>query len=412
MINFKSTDKLSREISKQNFRAFIWHASFLAIAKNFMDVDTVIPSMLIKLGGSSWHIGLLTTILVGFSKFSQLLFAPMISGASVKKKHLLTGINLRIASLFGMAALFFLYIYIDNSLVVFLIFILVSIFSISGAYANISFTDILGKSIIAGQRKEFFSLKQVISSLGMFLSAFAVTIVLNRSTWPNNYFTVFLLAAIFLLFASLGFWRVREVISDDHETIKYGFKDLWKELVTNNRLIYFLFSINVLGLGQGLMPFILLYANNSNVGADNLVGNLLIAKTLGLVLSGLILYKRAQKFSYRKMMWFLWVLAIIFPLSAWIFSTHVWFYYLSFFMGGIFLTLYVITNNGVLLEISNTKNRALYTGIAGAGNILPVLFPLLGGSLIALTNFNVFFILYIALSATGVYFLYKMDCQK
>jgi len=246
----------------------------------------------------------------------------------------------------------------------------------------------------------------------MFLSAFAVTIILNRSTWPNNYFIVFLLAAIFLLFASLGFWRVKEVIADDQETHKYKFTDLWKELITNKRLIYFLFSINVLGLGQGLMPFIMLYANNSKVGTEDLVGNLLIAKTLGLILSGLVLYKRAQKLSYKKMMWFLWALAIVFPLSAWIFSTHICFYYISFFLGGIFLTLYIITNSGVLLEISNTKNRALYTGIAGAGNILPVLFPLLGGSLIALTNFNVFFIFYIALSATGIYFLYKMDCQK
>jgi hypothetical protein len=44
---------LPREISNRNFFAFLWHAVFLAFAKNFMDVDTVIPAMLIESGGGA-----------------------------------------------------------------------------------------------------------------------------------------------------------------------------------------------------------------------------------------------------------------------------------------------------------------------------------------------------------------------
>ena len=36
---------LSREISNHNFYAFLWHAGFLALAQNFMDVDTVIHAI-------------------------------------------------------------------------------------------------------------------------------------------------------------------------------------------------------------------------------------------------------------------------------------------------------------------------------------------------------------------------------
>ncbi|WP_462281756.1 MFS transporter [Salinivirga cyanobacteriivorans] len=412
MINRLHSQNLSTSISRNNFRAFIWHASFLAIAKNFMDVDTVIPSMLIKAGGEPWHIGLLTTIMVGFSKFSQLLFAPMISGSAAKKPHLLTGINLRIFALFSMAALFYLYMFMSSTMAILLIFGLVSIFSVSGAYANIAFTDILGKSVKEERRKQFFSLKQVISSLGMFGSAIAVSYVLKQNEWPDNYFWVFILAGGFLLLASLGFWRISEVISPNEKTKKYRFAHLWSELKRDRKLLFFLLSINVLGLGQGLMPFLLLFAGEKELATSGLVGNLLIAKTLGLIVSGLILYKRAKKFSYRSMLWFLWGLAVIYPAAAWIFSSNVWFYYISFFMGGVFLTLYQIANSGVLLEISTTQNRALYTGIAGAGNILPVLFPLLGGSLIALIGFNAFFGLYTGIAALGVWFLHKMDCQK
>ena len=43
--------KPSPLIYRHNYYAFLWHASFLSLAQNFMDVDTVIPAMLIEAGG-------------------------------------------------------------------------------------------------------------------------------------------------------------------------------------------------------------------------------------------------------------------------------------------------------------------------------------------------------------------------
>jgi hypothetical protein len=59
--------RLSPDISKINFNAFLWHAGFLAFAKNFMDADTIIPAMIIESGGSSVHIGIMTVIILGGS---------------------------------------------------------------------------------------------------------------------------------------------------------------------------------------------------------------------------------------------------------------------------------------------------------------------------------------------------------
>jgi len=72
-----------------NFGALLWHAVFLALASNFMDVDTVIPAMLIKAGGSEIHLGFLTAIMVGGARFSQLLFAGFLSHRPRKKTFLL-----------------------------------------------------------------------------------------------------------------------------------------------------------------------------------------------------------------------------------------------------------------------------------------------------------------------------------
>ena len=92
--------QLSEKQSQNNYWSFMWHSVFLSLASNFMDVDTIISSMLIKAGGSSVHLGFLTAIMLGGSGLFQLFFASYLSGQSRKKKYLLIAINLRVLSLF------------------------------------------------------------------------------------------------------------------------------------------------------------------------------------------------------------------------------------------------------------------------------------------------------------------------
>ncbi|HKJ80030.1 MAG TPA: hypothetical protein VKA10_10865 [Prolixibacteraceae bacterium] len=67
---------LPKTISKRNFRSFLWHAAFLAMAKNFMDVDTVIPAMLVEAGGGAIHIGMMTAIMLGGAQFTNYFLPP------------------------------------------------------------------------------------------------------------------------------------------------------------------------------------------------------------------------------------------------------------------------------------------------------------------------------------------------
>ncbi|RLD76334.1 MAG: MFS transporter, partial [Bacteroidetes bacterium] len=95
--------KLTQAISKNNFRSLLWHAGFLSLAQNFIDIDTVIPAMMVDSGGTAMHIGILTAIMLGGSSFTQLIFAPFISNYSFKKKFLLLGINSRIFALLAIS---------------------------------------------------------------------------------------------------------------------------------------------------------------------------------------------------------------------------------------------------------------------------------------------------------------------
>ena len=98
--------QISQKRSKINFRSFLWHSIFLALATNFMDVDTIIPSMLIKAGGTSVHLGILTAIMIGGTRIFQLIFASNLSKKTFKKKFLLIGVNLRVLSLIVLGIIF------------------------------------------------------------------------------------------------------------------------------------------------------------------------------------------------------------------------------------------------------------------------------------------------------------------
>ncbi|MBL7093624.1 hypothetical protein ISS22_06580 [candidate division KSB1 bacterium] len=203
--------KLNSQTSQHNYYSFLWHAVFLALAINFMDMDTIIPAMMLDAGGSALQLGILTAIMLGGGKVAQLFFAPFLNNQPSKKGYLLGGINGRILSLGAMALLFCFSSQINNNLIIWLIFILISLFSFGGAFAGINYVDIFGKSILENKRKQFFSIKHVLSNIFVFLSAFLARKILTAYGYPINYASLFLIAAVLLGVASLGFWKVKEI---------------------------------------------------------------------------------------------------------------------------------------------------------------------------------------------------------
>ena len=119
----------------------------------------------------------------------------------------------------------------------------------------------------------------------------------------------------------------------------------------------------------------------------------------------------AKKIKYRLLLYGNSLLTIFMTLTALSLSNPSTLKYL-FFMGGIIYSLYAITMNGVLLEISTTEKRAIYTGFMGAGNILPAVFPLIGGAMINFIGFTSFFILFIIVSSLSIFFIYKLRCVR
>jgi MFS family permease len=405
--------ELTRKTSAHNFYAFLWHGSFLALAKNFMDVDTIMPAMIIESGGTAVHIGLMTAIMMGGSSFTQLLFAPWLSGKPFKKSYLLAGINARILALLGLGTMLFMIQGNKLHFALGLIFLSITIFSLGGAFANISYIDILGKAIRPESRKKFFSSRQIMTGIMILLSALLAKQILTIREFPVNYAYMFFIGGALLAVASAAFWALREHTPSGF--VVQGIRGFTRALVSewkhNNRLKYFLGYVNTQGVAITLLPFVLLYAKEHYGAQSADTGIFLLYKVFGIVLVSAAVYFLSRRIKYNPLLYFNAALSLVLILSA-LFIPGLYTVRYIFVLGGIVFSLYNIAMNGVLLEVSGNENRALYAGFAGAGNILPAIFPLAGGWIIALVGFPVFFLFYGIIAVLTFYFIRKIDCRK
>jgi MFS family permease len=406
--------ELNQSISRNNFRAFLWHAVFLALATNFMDIDTVIPSMLVNAGGNAFHIGILTAIMLGGASFFQLLFSGFISKYPVKRNFLLSGINLRIFALLALGFLLFYSEHIPGHWIIILIFLFIFIFSVSGAFANVSYVDIIGKSMLQEKRKRFFTLKQVISAIGIFLSAFLVRWILKQYGYPLDYAVLFTGAGILLGIASIGFWKIREIplTNSNSAGILQLFKSIPAEMKSNRNLRNYIIIINSLGFGISLMPFLIIFAKERLDLSGDIIGNFLLFRVIGMVIIGLIFYRLSKRFIYKHVLLTSIILGGVIPVFALVlFYFPAYFQYL-FLLTGVFFTTYKVATDGILIEISEDNNRAFYAGIVGASNLSITIFPLLAGILINILGYNTIFIFTSCIILLSLFFLPYLDCTR
>jgi len=414
--NWRNSYKMSISTKRSdlNFKSFLWHAIFLALASNFMDVDTIIPSMLIKAGGNSIHLGFLTAIMLGGSSVLQLIVAPFLSKKSLKLKPLLLGVTLRVIALLLMSIMFFFSHALQGNTIIIFIFILISMFSFSGSYANVSYIDILGKSIKESSRKHFFSMKQIITSMGIFLSAIIVRSLIKQLEYPNNYSLLFLIAGTLLFIASLGFWNIKE--SRSKNPVKINIIDFFKlipnEIKKNRNLKYYLLIINTLGFGIGFSPFLILFAKENFGLSYQLIGNFLLFRITGMLLASFVFYKSSKHVTYKTLLIVAMVIGSLIPLLALFLHNNQFYYQFIFILSGMFFSLFKISNNGVLLDISTNDNRTMYAGISGAGKIFSVIFPLLAGLLIFYLGFTTIFLIVSTIILSSYLFIRELNCKE
>jgi MFS family permease len=400
----------------ENVYGFYWHAVFLALTKNFMNVNTIIPAVLLSVGGTEIHLGFLTAIMIGGSKLSQIFFGNFLSNRSQKKPYLLFGINVRVFSLAALAVTLQQSMAFIQNMVIFLIFVLITVFSLSGAFASVAYTDLLGKSIQQAKRKRFFVTKQTITSIGILFSALFVRKLLIIYPFPVNYSVLFYAASGLLLIASGGFWLLTEKAAINEEKRHHIFgkgENVITIIKNDSNLFYYLLLSNSISISIAIIPFYIALAKTSFRLTSQAIGNYLVFQIIGMIISNFCWMRIIKKTQTYKSILSVYILLNIFlPVYALITTHNHVFFGLVFFFTGFSLTAYEIVISGILVEISTNDNRALYTGISGTGNILSAIFPIISGVLVAQIGYVIVLLFSSLLISVGFVFAKRIHCPS
>jgi hypothetical protein len=406
---------MNPQIANRNLIGYLWHASFFSMTYAFTDYNSVLPSLILKAGGRFFHIGLMTFISIGFPLFFQILFTSFISRARFKKKFLLLGIHLRIFALAGIG--FSIYNFIRGNAEGFLIqiYIWLLLFSMSGALANLPYNHLAGMSFKNHFRKVYLFRKQILTAIGMGLSAVLVGIYLKSFDYPRNYMILFFSASGMLLIASFGFWILKEPDSES-SPLTFSFSDLFRQIPSYLReypnLFYLIIIANILGIFLGFIPFLMGIVKNQMGITAGLVANVVLFQYGSMILSSFLWKNVMHSTGFKGLLKMTVFLAFLMPLvSLGLLSLH-WNggIYLLFFLLGSVISSYRISMEGALLEISTDQNRVLFTGIYGALNILGAIIPLIGGVLLDYVAYPILFLVISFLAIFSFYFLGKLEC--
>jgi len=398
---------------KRNYFAFLLHALLLALTLNFIDVNTVVPNMLAELGANETHLGILSAIMIGGTSFMQLLFATLIIPLRKKKGALLVGIYLRVLSLFGLGL--FLFTMKDQAnWKIWATLALMALFSFGGSFANISYTDILGKSIAEKRRKDLLIKKQMISGIGVIVSSILVKLILTNLSYPNNYAYLFIIGASILLLATTGFWLIKEPLGKkrEKESIWRRFSLFYVAIKEDPNVRRYLLFINTSGVILSTIPFLILFGRTNFPISGERISNYLLMQVAGGLITNLLIQVFYKGERYKPLLYLFIFFGAATPIIALLLSFSPGIFTFTFLCSGASLELYKIVAPGVLLEISNDDNRSVYTGLSGAGSIMNIIYPIAAGFLIGVIGYYGVFIITSIYILSGYFFARSIICAR
>ena len=420
-------------------RAFYWHAFFLALTTSLTEVNTVMPALVLEAGGTVVAVGALTAIMIGLPLVSQLLFAGFLHTRPRKKPYLLLGINMRVLALaFGAAAILTVGI---SPLIIPAVFLAMTVFSLSGAFAGVSYTDLVGRLVRQDQRRVFFVRRQVISSLGLLVSAVVTRFLLGATAFPDGYAWLFAAASGFLLVASAGFWALaeprpapapdasapetsapdasapgtlgRETSAGDTSGPEAPGPDAQGRSGRSGRggmaaalrqapvllrqdanLRSLILVVNLFALGITSIPLVTALALRTYEPSPATVGTFVVIQISGMLLLAPVWTRVIRRGGFRLLLTVeVALLVALFPLALVLSATAPLAAFAALYLlTGAILSAQRISVDGALVQISPDGSRALYAGVFGAANLASAVLPLLTGVLVSSVGYPVVFV--------------------
>lgn len=390
--------------------SFLWHGLFLSLTMAMIDFNTVLPSLIDSLTEYKLIFGFLYSIMLGAPLLFNIVFSHYLKRYEYKKKFLLIGIYLRALSFLGMAIFVFLFGKTNSNIVIISFFFLIFLFSISGGFAGLSYSELIGKLFKSNERGNLYSSKQFIGSISSFGGGLIVTRIfsLGDLPYPLNYVILLFIGFVGLVVSSVGFYFIKEppsvIISKDNDSLLNYIKEIPSLLKNDFTFLNFIIVENMASFSLMILPFYMIYARDSFDLDQNYIGKYLLFQITGTIFSNLIWGFLSRKFGSKSVVRTCILVGGSIPIVALILSRFgPDIYSFVFLLVGFVISGRKIGFDSYLLDIAPEDKRTVYLGIRGTLNIFVVILPILGGIFIDGIGYPITFIIVSILMYFSVY---------
>jgi MFS family permease len=187
-------------------------------------------------------------------------------------------------------------------------------------------------------------------------------------------------------------------------------KDILKE---DKTFRYYCLTANILSLSIVLIPFYLPTLVRIFHIESNFIGTIVLLQMGGMLLSNIIWPRIVKPLGFKGLLKIQSVGGFIIPIGmviALLSGSGQWLVYLVFPLLGTLASAHKMSGEAVLVQISDEKKRALYSGIFGAINLTSAMAPLLIGFLLRQITYYWIFLILGFVSLTAISLINKMVC--
>jgi MFS family permease len=397
---------------KRNFIVNAADGAFYWFGLSFISISIILPLYISHFTSNPLLIGLIPFISTAGFLLPQLFTANMVE-RTPRKKFFPVNIGLfteRLPVLLLAPSAYFLATSRPIwAMVAF--FVLYTWYTFGAGLIIVGWQDMVAKIIPMEVRGRFFGITNFIGGASGILGALAVTVVLDKFTFPIGYVIAFAAAAllIFLSWAALALTVEPAVPSTKPPVSQLAyFRTLPAILRSDRNFVNYLLS-QILYLLSGMASgFLIVYATQKWNLPDSQAGGYIIAMQVGTALANLFFGFLADRKGHK---WSLEVALLVSALSlglAVAAPVPLWFY-LVFFLRGAAQAGGFISGISIVYEFTGSEDRPTYIGLANTiPGVAGALAPLLGGWLAGATNYPLMFALSTVIGAASLVVLHFM----
>lgn len=386
---------------KRNFLLLILDSTVFMTAVSLSDVS-ILSVFMVKATGSTFLAGIFQMIRVAVFFFPQLL-SINIGGKPYKKSIFVKWTILgRTCLLVAILVTFFTQ---NLSLIVLSFFVSFSLFPLFDGFTVVPWLEFVVKSIPPTKRGTFFGLSQGLGAVGMIISGFLVSILLNAPylEFPRNYGMLVLVEAVLMLVGVVFLISLREipdVLTVDNVSLLDRIKAIpriIRENATIRRLILIQLLLSCYSIST---PFYSLFAVTQLGVDDGLIGHFLVYQMVGRLVSSYpwaYFCNRAQNKKLLQCASFMMLFSLFLALSAGVsYAANIQWKNLilpvMFFLYGASISGIFLGFNNYIMGLTDRRYRPVLLGTMNALYIVTSILPVLGGIIIEYLSYELLFI--------------------